>query len=544
MKRELVSDRFQDLQEQLLEQAALLGLGENLYSIYAGLNGRHDLLNSVDPEISEFEYDGGEWNCEILLPLMHSQSDGTNYIYCVLAHILRTRGINPIIPLCYQDLPLCHKKTNHRDGVGTCAFCHNDSLTWFDAFGIDFIHLTELISDDRTIEHNFDENGIKNFKYKNIDVSNYAMGSTREYLRRYHVNLDNDRDRDVYVRFLNTAILLVDLTDKLIEERNIEAVLAHHPAYVYGGVPLATAAARGISSVSFGAGYYRQGTILFGNQKNRQGFPQFSSEKNVNKRLKEPLTPGEREYVDEIMIGRKSGKLVRDNSYPLNNANRGINIPDDMLNIGLFTNLLWDGSLSDCDILFEDPFDWVKTTIREISDLSDVNLIIKPHPAELYSRTEEKMAQWIRSNIDTTPNNIILLEADTDIDPYILMNEINYGIIYTSTIGLEMAYEGLPVIVAGDTHFRELGFTYDPEDIDEYVRLLNEEKQLKMNELMKKRARRYAYYLFAERLIDIPFMKEDKIKNCTVTHNELLPGNSKIDKIVDGILSDEKSMIV
>jgi hypothetical protein len=124
------------------------------------------------------------------------------------------------------------------------------------------------------------------------------------------------------------------------------------------------------------------------------------------------------------------------------------------------------------------------------------------------------------------------------------MNEINYGIIYTSTIGLEMAYEGLPVIVAGDTHFRELGFTYDPEDIDEYVRLLNEEKQLKMNELMKKRARRYAYYLFAERLIDIPFMKEDKIKNCTVTHNELLPGNSKIDKIVDGILSDEKSMIV
>ena len=48
------------------------------------------------------------------------------------------------------------------------------------------------------------------------------------------------------------------------------------------------------------------------------------------------------------------------------------------------------------------------------------------------------------------------------------MDEAAFTLVYTSTVGLEVAARGTPVVVAADTHYRDRGFTFDPKTPAEY----------------------------------------------------------------------------
>jgi hypothetical protein len=45
-------------------------------------------------------------------------------------------------------------------------------------------------------------------------------------------------------------------------------------------------------------------------------------------------------------------------------------------------------------------------------------------------------------------------------------------LVYTTTTGLEMALQGIPVIVAGETHYRNTGFCLAPPTWEAYIHLL------------------------------------------------------------------------
>jgi capsule polysaccharide export protein KpsC/LpsZ len=63
--------------------------------------------------------------------------------------------------------------------------------------------------------------------------------------------------------------------------------------------------------------------------------------------------------------------------------------------------------------------------------------------------------------------------AEDSVNTYDLIALADLGLVYTTTVGLEMAMSGLPVIVAGRTHYRGKGFTQDPESWDAYFSVLD-----------------------------------------------------------------------
>ena len=80
------------------------------------------------------------------------------------------------------------------------------------------------------------------------------------------------------------------------------------------------------------------------------------------------------------------------------------------------------------------------------------------------------------------------------------------GVVNTSTIGLEMAIEGKPIILISETHYRNKGFTYDAEDENHFFELINEilvngYKLPKQIELAKK----YFYIMMFEHQHKMPF---------------------------------------
>jgi hypothetical protein len=70
------------------------------------------------------------------------------------------------------------------------------------------------------------------------------------------------------------------------------------------------------------------------------------------------------------------------------------------------------------------------------------------------------------------PEHIHLVAADDPINTYDLIDTADFGLVYTTTVGMEMAMSGVPVVVAGKTHYRDRGFTHDPDTWHAYQALL------------------------------------------------------------------------
>lgn len=213
-------------------------------------------------------------------------------------------------------------------------------------------------------------------------------------------------------------------------------------------------------------------------------------------------------------------------------------------NIGLlFTNLTWDASLVGADIIFKDPYEWVSRTINWFSDKEDRVLMIKVHPAETIHGTRNSFISYINEMHTDLPKNIIVLPPHTELSTYDLIDVADYGIIYTSTAGLEMALKGKPVITAAYTHFIKKGFTFDSKNYDNYFELLKMLNTLEMNQEMKEKALIYAYLHFCSREIPFKYLQFDNELFSSPrlnlqSYKDLSPGSDQIlDNLCNAIIN-------
>ncbi|MFZ5807976.1 MAG: hypothetical protein ACOY16_01725 [Chloroflexota bacterium] len=144
---------------------------------------------------------------------------------------------------------------------------------------------------------------------------------------------------------------------------------------------------------------------------------------------------------------------------------------------------------------------WLVETIRFFAGRSDVQLVVRIHPGERYTKGPS-VAAVVRQALGDLPQHIHLVPANAPVNTYDLMELADFGLVYTTTAGLEMAMAGVPVIVAGKTHYRQRGFTLDPTDWDSYLDLIRErlsnDQPQPLTEEQVHLAWNYAYRFFFE----------------------------------------------
>jgi len=82
------------------------------------------------------------------------------------------------------------------------------------------------------------------------------------------------------------------------------------------------------------------------------------------------------------------------------------------------------------------------------------------------------MVDVVKKTLPELPEFIHVIEPAEKVNTYDLIELADLGLVYTTTVGLEMALRGIPVVVAGQTHYRGRGFTYDPASWVEYFKML------------------------------------------------------------------------
>jgi len=174
---------------------------------------------------------------------------------------------------------------------------------------------------------------------------------------------------------------------------------------------------------------------------------------------------------------------------------------DDRPVVLMATNVLGDSLTLGRQVFSKSMTEWLIRTIQYFVEVPNVQLVIRIHPGEALVK-HGSIYDKVRETLPQLPNHIHLVAPTEDVNTYDIMELANLGLVYTTTVGLEMAMHGIPVMVAGKTHYRNRGFTYDPgtwvDYFKELTRLLSSAKESALEQGKVDTAWKYAYLFFFE----------------------------------------------
>ena len=224
---------------------------------------------------------------------------------------------------------------------------------------------------------------------------------------------------------------------------------------------------------------------------------------------------------------------------------RSLKLDPHLPTVALFTNVTFDTAVQDRDRGFRDMFSWVEESIRLFSSWPDAQLVIRVHPGEIGLpgwSTRDPVGPRLEALFPSLPPNVRIVPPQSTLSSYALIRLARAGLVYTSTVGLEMAMEGLPVVVAGDVHYAGKGFTLDSRGPVDYAQLVRTARQRSRDSSIQERARRYGYAFFFRANHPFPLVSEnppDFIPTLnTTTPGSLEPGGDPtLDLLCNGILT-------
>ncbi len=164
-------------------------------------------------------------------------------------------------------------------------------------------------------------------------------------------------------------------------------------------------------------------------------------------------------------------------------------------------NVLGDSLTLGRHIFSESMTEWMNRTIDYFISRPDIQFIIRIHPGEQIG-WGPSVFDILTDQFPKLPENIHLLPADAKVNTYDLVDITDVGLVFTTTVGMEMAMVGLPVIVSGQTHYRNKGFTFDADSWDSYFSILDdvlkEPEEYRLSRELVDLAWTYAYRFFFE----------------------------------------------
>lgn len=167
----------------------------------------------------------------------------------------------------------------------------------------------------------------------------------------------------------------------------------------------------------------------------------------------------------------------------------------------LATNVIGDSLTLGRQVFSDSMTDWLDRTVRWFAEHAEAQLVIRIHPGELITKGPS-VADVVKRALPDLPAHIHLIAADAEINTYDIVEIADLGLVYTTTVGMEMAMSGVPVIAVGNTHYRGKGFTLDADSWDAFFEVLDsvlsDPKTHRLSRQQVDLAWNYAYRFFFE----------------------------------------------
>lgn len=196
---------------------------------------------------------------------------------------------------------------------------------------------------------------------------------------------------------------------------------------------------------------------------------------------------------------------------------------------------------------FSTQHDWINATVAAVAADPTIELVIRAHPNSGGKRAVGVNTQeldFFSQLSDRLPDNATLIQPEDDISSFDLMAAAAGGLVWHSSLGVEMASMGKPVLRAGHYWFRDASFMIGNTNADSYGQafldlLSMTRKPVDLNRTVD--AWRFAYSWFFRQSLPFPLVSQPDWSSgepAYTTLETLKPGHdASLDRICDAILN-------
>src|SRR5919109_655915 len=337
------------------------------------------------------------------------------------------------------------------------------------------------------------------------DVEEISLWDAQYTLMREEVDMTSTKDRALYDLRIkrNTFAALAAL--EWMQTNKPDVVLIPNGLILEMGIVFRVARYLSIPAITFEFNDQREQIWLAQNTS----IMRQDTDYLVRERCRLPMTDEMYERLADLENARRGarvwGKSKRLWQYVsaqgAEQTRKGLGL-DDRPVVLLAANVLGDSLTLGRNIFAESMSEWITKTVQYFARRTDVQLVVRIHPGEKIVPQAKSMGTVVREALAEIPSHIHVIGALDNINTYDLIEIAALGLAYTTTVGVETAMNGIPVISCGDTHYRERGFTIDPNSWGDYFSTL--EKVLadlpahRLSEEQIANAWNYAYRFFFE----------------------------------------------
>lgn len=521
-----------DMDESILrglrKSARKLGIEGQAAKLY--LQFTSAIRSSLKQELESIDFDKispNESNKVAFFPEFYARDYRTT-LHGVIAHGLNYRGVGSVFVFEDGSLDASRGYSSNYDDERIRRVKQNKEFA-------EVMNLPSAFLDE------IDYNGSVTDSETESEIENYAEATAIRELRVAKIDYDNPEHVNLVNRYKHTGRIAWEVTDKLHERYDFDYLVSTGSSYLPRRICIEYAKQNDIPITASSDPIYGDGTdIMF----SRMDGPQthYISDSAWKKIKNKKLTPDEKRELNKFMNNRMN--TIEQTQYA--DQSQTLNVAEDAETYSMYTHLPWDAAIQDVSRVFEDQYEWVSETVHIFESLDMKELFIKIHPAEKMRGTEQGITDILDSLFNNLPENVKILEPDTEVYPYKLMKTSDVVLVYTSTVGMEASYLDTPVITVADAHYAEKGFTYDPTTNSKYTALLTKSSdELELVREDQKLVRKYLFNYFIQRPISTGLVqREPYSSNKTILENlettaDLEPGQNKsLDEICRAIIEN------
>ena len=174
----------------------------------------------------------------------------------------------------------------------------------------------------------------------------------------------------------------------------------------------------------------------------------------------------------------------------------------------IFSHIFYDATFFFGRNIYFDYQEWLVETVKIAVQNKNINWILKVHPVNIWrsrmdnAKLENLEVSAICKELGDIPENLKIIESDTEINTLSFIEFIDYGVTVRGTIGLELSSFGKVVVTAGSGRYDGNGFTLDPKSKKEYKKILmNLHNYKPLSKSKKERAQKFFEICYEKRPI-------------------------------------------
>lgn len=476
-----------------------------------------------------------------------------------ISHALKLRGAEVLHVVCDGLYRECDAlwAVHHKREKNACLRCQSKVADFYFAMDMPYQWLGRYLL---PAEHREAEAWVESLKidayltavYQDWPVGEWVKSSVHSHFRMSYLDMSLPQVARVFKSYLYSGLVACFGLSRLLDDYQPQVMLQYNGRMSTTRIALELALRRGIRVVTHEVGFLADSLALIenGNCKALQPLKQIWHDWGAV-----PLIPEELETIKTYMHLRQFGKNLGGPMFsppPQNpeQVRQDLGLSDQGPVWVLFTSSEdeviaaeeWGGP-------FARQIDWIKQTVAFVAQHPRVNLVIRAHPNTAGKKAVGDNLGQLQELLELQaqlPLNAHLVMPDAPVSSYSLMDLATLGLVYSSTVALEMACQGKTVIVAAGNLIGDLPFAKTLENVTEYDQLLTTQLDLPeraVSEEIRRLAYRHAYALFFRWTIPFPQVQYGGPLGVQMTYrslNDLLPGRDPdLDRLARILLAGE-----